>query len=67
MDERSEIEVQYEVLNLAIELNCSTKIPRKRQFAGRGTVNRLTKSDLGVSAEKNRPFRPTRNILFFSI
>src|SRR5258708_7789772 len=33
MDERSESGVQCEILNLAIELNCSTKIPRKRQFA----------------------------------
>jgi hypothetical protein len=31
--------MQCEVLNLAIELNCSTKIPRKRQFAP--TVNHL--------------------------
>ena len=27
-----------EILNLAIELNCSTKIPRKRQFARLLTV-----------------------------
>src|SRR6201984_1454209 len=31
MDERSESGVQCESLNLTIELNCSTKIPRKRQ------------------------------------
>jgi len=30
----------------------------------RATVNRLTKSE---PAEKNRPFRPTRNLLFSSI
>src|SRR5467141_2057699 len=55
MDGRSESRVQCEILNLAIELNCSTKIPRKRQI--RATVNRLTKSDLTVIAAHQRKDR----------
>src|SRR6266436_6410300 len=38
IDELSESGVQCEILNLAIELNCSTKISRKRQFAPALTV-----------------------------
>jgi hypothetical protein len=38
MDERNESGVQFEILNLAIELDCSTEIPQKRQFARPLTV-----------------------------
>src|SRR5437879_3615374 len=38
IDELSGSGMQCEILNLAIELNCSTKISRKRQFAPALTV-----------------------------
>jgi hypothetical protein len=55
MDERSESGVQCEILNLAIELNCSYDDSPEATI--RATVNRLTQSDLTVIATHHRKDR----------